>query len=215
MAGEDVKIMAYRNGKGIDLTVAIAIVDRFIKNEEHYFATKLEIEEEIRIFSNINSPHPIENIYLNALDVKGRGIDGLYLTVTGTSGEAGDSGQVGRGNDAGGIIPLCRPMASEAAPGKNPVSHVGKIYNALCFEIARKVAIRTNSEEVYCWLLSRIGKPINEPAAVSVQTIPKRDSYGATHQSEVIDVINDIISYEFEHLDVFCDRLAKGEIKLY
>jgi len=43
-----------------------------------------------------------------------------YLTVTGTSAEAGDDGQVGRGNRANGLITPCRPMSLEAVAGKIP-----------------------------------------------------------------------------------------------
>ena len=210
-SGEDVKIMAYRNAKGIDLTVAIALVDGFIKNEREYFSEKNSIQQEIFELASKRCTIPITGIHLNALDVAGRGTDGLYLTVSGTSAEAGDSGQVGRGNDVAGIIPLCRPMASEAAPGKNPVSHVGKIYNALSFKIAKRVFWETKgAEEVYCWLLSRIGKPINEPAAVSVQTISEGEL--KPYWSPIIE---EIVEEEFENLDKFCKELAKGKIKLY
>lgn len=57
--------------------------------------------------------------------------DSLYLTVTGTSAEAGDDGEVGRGNRVNGLITLYRPMNMEAAAGKNPVTHVGKLYNII------------------------------------------------------------------------------------
>jgi len=151
-------------------------------------------------------------IDLNALDARGRGIDGLYLTVTGTSAEAGDSGQVGRGNNVVGVIPLNRPMSSEAAAGKNPVSHVGKIYNALSYRLANRIIDDVPGiKETYVWLLSRIGKPINEPSVVSAQVIPEEN----VNMSTVTKQINEIIGYEFEHLSEFTDELAKGLIALY
>ena len=63
----------------------------------------------------------------------------MYLTLLGTSAEQGDSGQVGRGNRVCGLISLNRPMSVEAAAGKNPVSHVGKIYNVLAHELAMRI----------------------------------------------------------------------------
>jgi S-adenosylmethionine synthetase len=59
-----------------------------------------------------------------------------YLTVTGLSAESGDDGQVGRGNRVNGLIAPYRPMSLEAAAGKNPVTHVGKLYNIIAMRIA-------------------------------------------------------------------------------
>lgn len=55
----------------------------------------------------------------------------VYLTVTGTSAESGDDGQAGRGNRANGLITPFRPMTLEAVAGKNPITHVGTLYNVL------------------------------------------------------------------------------------
>ena len=152
----------------------MAMVDRFIESEADYFKKQDEIKTAIHGFVDDKYGFDKVSIDLNALDVRGRGIDGLYMTVTGTSAEAGDSGQVGRGNNVVGVIPLNRPMSSEAAAGKNPVSHVGKIYNALCYRIASRVMEDvTGVKEIYVWLLSQIGKPINEPNVVSAQIIPE------------------------------------------
>src|SRR5947208_15129304 len=92
------------------------------------------------------------------LDIAGRGLGGMYLSVTGTSAESGDSGQIGRGNKVNGVIALNRPMGTEAAAGKNAVSHVGKIYTIMTHEgadcIYREVGA---TREVYVWMLSQIG----------------------------------------------------------
>ena len=53
----------------------------------------------------------------------------LYLTAIGSSIESGDEGVVGRGNRANGLISMLRPMSVEGVSGKNPVYHVGKLYN--------------------------------------------------------------------------------------
>jgi S-adenosylmethionine synthetase len=211
-SGEDIKIMALRKRNTLNVTVAMAMVDRFVESEADYFRKRGEIHEAIK--EHVKGRYSFDEITvdLNALDVRGRGIDGLYMTVTGTSAEAGDSGQVGRGNNVVGVIPLNRPMSSEAAAGKNPVSHVGKIYNAMCYRIANRVIGEVPGiRETYVWLLSQIGRPINQPSAVSAQVIPAEgvDMAAATRQ------IEEIIGYEFEHLAEFCDDLAKGAIALY
>ena len=210
-AGEDIKIMALRLGKKVDLTVAMAMVDRFIKSEDDYFKRKDEIYDSINTWIDDKGGFEEVKVSLNALDARGRGLDGLYLTVLGTSAEAGDSGQVGRGNNVRGVIALLRPMSSEAAAGKNPVSHVGKIYNMLCYRIADRIVDEVSGvEETYVWLLSRIGCPINEPSVVSAQVIPQK---GVVMKS-LEPSINEIIADEFEHLDEFCTALADGHIGL-
>jgi S-adenosylmethionine synthetase len=79
---------------------------------------------------------------------------------------------VGRGNRVNGLISLNRPQCSEAAAGKNPVSHVGKIYNLLTHRMANKVHQQVpDVKEVYVWLLSKIGQPIDQPAVAAVQLI--------------------------------------------
>jgi S-adenosylmethionine synthetase len=189
----------------------MAMVDRFIESENDYFKKQDEIYEAINEFVDAKYSLDKVSIDLNPLDVRGRGIDGLYLTVTGTCAEAGDSGQVGRGNNVVGVIPLNRPMSSEAAAGKNPVSHVGKIYNALCYRIANRVMDDVGGvKEVYVWLLSQIGKPINEPSVVSAQIVPEN----GVELSKVSVLIDEIISDEFDHLHEFCNDLAMGKITL-
>jgi len=210
-SGEDVKIMGLRHGRRLHLTIAMAFVDRFIESEEDYFRKKGEVAEAIREFLADREGFDEIDFSLNVLDTRGRGVKGCYLTVLGTSAEGGDSGQVGRGNNVIGVIPLNRPISSEAAAGKNPVSHVGKIYNTLTFRIANRVMDQVNGlKEVYVWLLSDIGRPINEPKAASVQVIPEK----GTKLSEVESEIRDVVEEEFQHLDQFCMDLAMGRIPI-
>ncbi len=61
----------------------------------------------------------------------------VFLTVTGTSAEMGDDGSVGRGNRCNGLITPNRPMSMEATSGKNPINHIGKMYNLLSTQIAQ------------------------------------------------------------------------------
>jgi S-adenosylmethionine synthetase len=210
-SGEDIKLMGLRKKDDLHITIAMAIVDEFIHSEKDYFRKRENILHSIHHF--VDERHDFNEVTfdLNALDTHGRGIDGLYLTVTGTSAEAGDSGQVGRGNNVVGVIPLNRPMSSEAAAGKNPVSHVGKIYNALSYRIAERVFEGVNGiREVYVWLLSTIGIPINKPSIVSVQIIPESE----IKLDSINNEINEIIQYEFQHLNMFIEDLAKGNINL-
>ncbi|MEX2704541.1 MAG: methionine adenosyltransferase [Candidatus Freyrarchaeum guaymaensis] len=207
--GEDVKIMGFRKERNFKITVAMAFVDRFIDSEEDYFRKKEEVSEEIKQFIDSRVDMDKVELTVNALDVRGRGVDGIYLTVLGTSADGADCGQVGRGNRVNGIIPLNRPTSSEAAAGKNPVSHVGKIYNLLSYRIANEIYERISGfKEVYVWLLSQIGKPINEPMVASVQVIPEQ----GLSLSTVSEEIENVVQAEFNNLDRFIDDLARGRI---
>ncbi len=131
--GEDIKIMAVRYAHTVQVTVACAMIDRFIADVDNYLEQKFAIETLVQELA-IEHGFPTCNIRINAADNPSS--DDIYLTVTGTSAEAGDDGQVGRGNRVNGLITPCRPMSLEAAAGKNPVSHAGKIYNVLAKTIA-------------------------------------------------------------------------------
>lgn len=209
--GEDVKVMGLRQDRNLKIIIAMAFVDRFIESEEDYFRKKDEVLEEVKHFviSRVNMDKV--ELVINALDVRGRGVDGIYLTVLGTSADGADCGQVGRGNRVNGIIPLNRPTSSEAAAGKNPVSHVGKIYNLLSYRIANEIYEKVSGlREVYVWLLSQIGKPINEPMITSVQVIPEP---GLSLQAISKDV-KDVVLSELDNLDKFVKDLAYGRIPI-
>ena len=92
-----------------------------------------------------------------------------YLTLTGSSAEAGDDGQVGRGNRFGGLITPHRPMSLEACAGKNPISHVGKTYHAVAWDTAHDL-LDAEAGETTIRLLSRIGNPITQPEAAHIET---------------------------------------------
>ena len=211
-SGEDIKVMGFRANSSLNLTISMAFVDRFISSEEEYFGKKAKILEETERFVRANTDFEKVNIQLNTLDARGRGLGGLYLTVLGTSADSGDSGQVGRGNRVNGLISLNRPFCSEAAAGKNPVSHVGKIYNVLTYKIAQHVYEEVPEvEEVYIWLLSKIGSPIDQPEVAAAQVIMKGNNAIEKVRREISDVLN----YELESIDKFCMELAKGKIQTY
>ncbi|UCC58906.1 MAG: methionine adenosyltransferase [Candidatus Bathyarchaeum sp.] len=213
VAGEDVKVMGYRMGDCLDLTVAMAFVDRFVSGENDYMEKKDAILEDVTKFVGGKGGFERVTVNLNTLDVEGRGVDGVYLTVLGTSADGADSGQVGRGNKANGVISLNRPIGTEAAAGKNPVSHVGKIYNTLSHRIAQKVCDEVpEAAEVCVWLLSQIGKPIDQPAIAAAQVV--MDS-GSVLDNSVEKRIRDVIDAELANIEDFCQELIYGRITVY
>lgn len=165
--GEDIKVMGVRQGESIELTVACAFIDRHVFDVEDYVAKKdkliqLAKQAAVTVF---NGPLTVT---ANAADDVASG--SLYLTVTGTSAESGDDGEVGRGNRVNGLIAPYRPMNMEAAAGKNPVTHVGKLYNIIAQQIADTVVAELDEvSEAYCYLVSRIGSPVHEPQVIDLQ----------------------------------------------
>jgi S-adenosylmethionine synthetase len=212
-AGEDVKVMGYRMGDVLDLTVAMAFVDRFVDGVKDYMRKKAAIREDVQEFANGKGAFEKVVVNVNTLDVEGRGVDGVYLTVLGTSADGADSGQVGRGNKANGVISLNRPIGTEAAAGKNPVSHVGKIYNTLTHRIAGKVCEAVPEVEEACvWLLSQIGKPIDQPAIAAAQVVM---SSGSVFDKTVEKQITEVIDAELANIEDFCQELIYGRITVY
>jgi len=169
--GEDVKVMGLRKGRTIDLTVATAVVSRHVRDVGEYVAVKEFVKERVLDLAAKIAPDFDVRVHVNTADNIEKGI--LYLTVTGTSAEHGDDGATGRGNRANGLITPMRPMSLEATAGKNPVSHVGKIYNVLARMIAERIYREVKGvKEVYVSLLSQIGRPINDPLVADVKLVP-------------------------------------------
>jgi S-adenosylmethionine synthetase len=169
--GEDVKVMGYRQGGKIHLTVAVALVDSEVKDATEYQSVCDETREKLADLASKLTRREV-TIDVNTADDPELGR--FYLTVTGCSMEAGDDGSVGRGNRANGLITPCRPMSLEASAGKNPVNHVGKIYNILGNLIANDIVQETGGDvkEVHVRILSQIGKPVDQPQVASVQLLP-------------------------------------------
>jgi S-adenosylmethionine synthetase len=212
-AGEDVKVMGCRQGRQLALTVALAFVDRFISNERAYFERKAAIREALQhqIAGELRTLDGVE-VHVNTLDQPGRGLGGMYLTVLGTSAEGGDGGQVGRGNRVNGVISLHRPASTEAAAGKNPVSHVGKIYNLLSHQMANRLYTEVEAvEEVYVWLCSQIGRPVDAPWMAAAQVL-------LAPGARLVDVepgIQDIMHAELGDIAHFIGRLVRGEVPIW
>lgn len=212
-AGEDVKVMGYRHGRELVLTIAMAFVDRFVTSDEQYFERKAAIRDELQVFVEREVRNLDEvRVDINTLDVQSRGESGMYLTVLGTSAEGGDCGQVGRGNKVNGVIPFGRPMSTEAAAGKNPISHVGKIYNLLSYRIADEVYQGVEGiDEVYIWLCSQIGVPIDQPLIASAHL----NLSPGVELDDVRDDVRGVIERELAGIYRFTERLARGEFPVW
>jgi len=207
--GEDTKVMGVRIGARVRLTISCALIGRHLTDLEAYLAEAAAIE---RLAVETASPFGFEScdVRVNAGDRPETGE--VYLTVTGTSAEAGDDGQVGRGNRINGLITPGRPMSLEAAAGKNPVSHVGKIYNVAARDIAQRV-VKTIPEIVRaeCLLVSQIGAPISEPAVIEVRI----EHPAGNVPVEVHQAAQTIAADTLGNLPARVEAFVSGEVELY
>ena len=209
--GEDVKVMGLRKQDALDITVAMPLIADHVRSEKDYFHGKHIIHEDMKAFWERFSGFKNVNVNFNTLDEKGRGLSGIYLSLLGTSAEDADSEQVGRGNRVNGLISMNRPMGTEAAAGKNPLSHVGKIYNVLSHAIAKKIFREVEGiKEVYVLLLSRIGTPINTPQMASAQVLTDK----RIRLRDVSRKITAIVERELAGITRFCIDLSKGKYQI-
>ena len=204
--GEDIKVMGLRKGKDIELTIAAAMISHLIPDLDHYLSVKEQVINEVHDLASKLVPDFNVKVYLNTADRPEKGI--VYLTVTGTSAEHGDDGATGRGNRINGLITPTRPMSLEAAAGKNPVSHVGKIYNVLAKRIADKIAGKVHGiKEVYVEILSQIGRPITDPWIASIRVIGDSETLSSNVRSE----IHSIVEEELDKAPALTEILLKEE----
>jgi S-adenosylmethionine synthetase len=211
-SGKDVKVMGIRRGENLGLTVAMPLLDKYITSERVYFQRKEEICQ--ALIAHLRSRgDKLRNITvnMNTLDRAGAGLSGMYLSVLGTSAEDADSGEVGRGNQVNGIIALNRPRGSEAAAGKNPISHVGKIYSVLTHLMAAQIYREVSGvRHAMVWLCSRIGDPVDKPQVAAVQVALE----GQTKLADSEGSIREIVARELEHVPDFCQALAHGKYSI-
>ena len=96
---------------------------------------------------------------------------------------------------------------NEAAAGKNPVSHVGKIYNLLSHRIAQRIYDSLDAvEEVYVWLVSQIGRPLNDPWCATATFTLKEDAV----PGDVEPAVEACVQEEIAEIDTFCAELVQG-----
>lgn len=205
--GEDIKIMGVRQGSHISLTIACAFVDRYIPDLHAYVHHKARVRE--------IALDAARRVTLSGVDAAVNRADDLahgsiFLTVTGTSAEAGDDGEVGRGNRTSGLITPHRLMSMEAAAGKNPVNHVGKLYNLMAGRIAAAVEVAVPGVTVSeCVLVSEIGRAVADPAIVDVAIS------GQATPEEVRPVVEQIVDQETSGASELTDALVQGRIGVF
>jgi S-adenosylmethionine synthetase len=207
--GEDVKVMGVRRGSRVELTVGCAMIGRFLRSVDEYERARATVHD-LAVAAAAGETRLEVSAIVNAADDLARGE--IFLTVTGTSAEAGDDGEVGRGNRACGLITPYRPMTMEAVAGKNPVSHVGKVYNLAAARIAAAIVDGVPGVlDASCVLVGRIGSPIDEPQLVDVRL--------ALDPPQRIDAVraavNGMVASELARSRELTEALLEGRIPVY
>jgi len=212
-SGEDIKVMVQRVNKDVDITVCGAMVTKFINDKDEYVNYTNQMKDAVLDLASKIIPEKNCKCSVNVGDNIEKSI--LYLTITGTSAEAGDDGQVGRGNRSNGLITPCRTMSLEAVCGKNPINHVGKIYNVLGTEIAREIYERGQGDiiEAHVKLLSQIGRPITDPWINSISLIPADN----VNFSSITKIAEEVSAEKLskENLIDLRERLIAGKVQVF
>jgi len=206
--GEDVKVLGLRHGEHVRLTIACAMVGRYLAGFDDYLAQKEALAQLARSVAAENGFPQCEVVVNAADDIAGGDV---YLTVTGTSAEAGDDGEAGRGNRINGLITPGRPMTLEAAAGKNPRSHTGKIYSVAARGIAEMlVAELPEISEAHCIMVSEIGHPLNKPAAVHV-----RLATGDATLENLRRRVEDIVDRALARIPFMVEDFVAGKVDVF
>jgi S-adenosylmethionine synthetase len=212
-SGEDIKVMSQRLGNDVDITIANAMVSKYIQDKDDYTNFCEQIKDATLDLANELIPERNVTVNVNVGDSIEQDI--YYLTITGTSAESGDDGEVGRGNRANGLITPCRTMSLEAVCGKNPINHVGKIYNVLANNMAHEIYERGQGDikEAHVKLLSQIGRPINDPWVTSVSLIPADN----VNFSSIEKVANEVVQEKLnkDNIIKLRERLIEGKEQVF
>lgn len=198
--GRDIKVMGARKGDNIFITVACPIMATKVQNRSEYDQAVNDVQAFAEQVASETAGRTVD-VAVNQADQE----ESVYLTLSGSSAEAGDDGQVGRGNRFGGLITPYRPMSLEAAAGKNPAAHVGKTYHAIAFDISQRLIAETDATEATIRLLSSIGHPVTEPQEAHIETTGSPDPL----------VIERIAEDCFGDWAGVTRRLIDGEYELY
>lgn len=199
--GTDVKVMACDLDKSIDVIACVPQIANFVKSRSEYISNLSYLKEECIKLIWKYFPYKKINLLLNARDIYEE--DEIYLTAIGSSIESGDEGVVGRGNRVNGLITPLRPMNLEGVSGKNPVYHVGKLYNIIANDIANVIHTECGGY-VIVNLISKTGGDLIAPwkTIIQMEYLISKD--------KIIDIIKSVL----ENIPIITNRIIQGKISM-
>jgi S-adenosylmethionine synthetase len=191
--GSDIKVLAARQDRHLDVTVCLPFHPEQVKSWEDYGTRVQEAHAAITEFLAGHPAAGVDDIRLNLnqRDVPGRG----YLSPFGTCLGKGDVGVVGRGNRYSGLITPGRAMSVEAPAGKNLMHHTGKLYTVLAQRVADRVHQETGVDNEVV-ITSRVGAALDAPGSVCVNLAEEAASASAVRAvvGDEISKVDDVTS---------------------
>lgn len=181
--GTDVKVMLFRVGPSVELTVCLPVHPDRVASKSQYTEVMEEARARLSAYACARAAQ-LDGLWhldvvLNSKDQEG----GAYLAPWGTSLGKGDCGLVGRGNRANGVIAADTGTGGEAIAGKNPVHHAGKLYTLVAERIAHRIGLENQT-----LLVSRNGDRIDRPAFVGIRT---RERTGEGERRRIADIVEE------------------------
>jgi len=185
--GHDIKILAIRNLRHINLTLCVPFISQNTLSKNFYLEKLKFFQSELKKVSyHIVGNKFKVNILLNAQDfgllTKTRERSSYYFSYSGSALDYGEEGVVGRGNRARGVRSCLRPNSTDAIHGKNPSFHVGKVYTYFADQISKVIA-----EEINCECTVILGtqnkRPVNSPQRIFVYITKKEN------QNKIAEII--------------------------
>ena len=202
--GEDVKVMGMRRNGELTLTVALPFIATRIGDRTEYQEVKQAVEAAIQEYAVQLDERKVTVMVDTADDVAN---DAVYLTLTGTSAEMGDDGEVGRGNRLNGLITPFRSVSLEAPCGKNPISHVGKVYNVLALLAAQDIIEQVPTvREATVYILSQIGAPLDQPLVATARVRPAEGALTPSIRADVKSVLDEKLANVGEMRNIILNR---------
>jgi S-adenosylmethionine synthetase len=190
----------------VSLTIAAAMISHLVHDASHYINVREEVESRVRDLAAKLTDLEVD-VVVNAADDPSKGV--YYLTVTGTSAEAGDDGNTGRGNRPNGLITPMRQYSVEAVAGKNPINHTGKLFNIAAQRMADRVIKEVRGvREVYIRLLSKIGSPIDHPEVASAALVLEPGYTLKRVEGDVMGVIDE----QLQHITDLTPEILSGRL---
>ena len=202
--GSDIKVMGIRKENKIEITSCVPLISKYVKNLDDYKIKINDLKMEIELIVRDAFKNSEIVLYLNTRDNYEK--NDLYMTLIGSAVESGDEGAVGRGNRSRGVIPFSRNFSMEAACGKNPVYHTGKLFTAIGDVISKQIYEKYHVENVvYC--TSRMGDKIEEPWNISVEL---NKELSKKEFEDIDDMVNEVIK---NHQKI-TNEIINGNIKV-
>ncbi|MGH3245684.1 MAG: methionine adenosyltransferase [Trebonia sp.] len=187
--GTDVKLMIVRHGQDVHVTACVPQIAALTPDLDAYAGRRAQARQVIAELAAGLAPGCWGDVADNTRDDDER-LE-LYLTAIGSSIESGDEGVVGRGNRANGLISMLRPMSMEGVSGKNPVYHVGKLYNLAAQRAAGELHQLTGRTFTVA-LVSQSGRDLEDPWQVIAHASGNGTVDEALVRQVVVGVMGDL-----------------------